>query len=47
MTVTITGLLPSMVKTSKLMNYRKFFGGFMKSLFTYKIFIIKCNNKQK
>ena len=46
MTTTITGLLPSMVKTSKLMNYRKFLG-FMKNLFTYKIFIIKCNNKQK
>ena len=46
MTATITGLLPSMVKTNKLMNYRKFLG-FMKNLFTYKIFIIKCNNKQK
>lgn len=47
MTTTITGFLPSMVKTSKLMNYRKFLGWFMKSLFTYKTFIIKCNNKQK
>ena len=33
MTTTITSLLPSIVKTSKLMNYRKFLGFYEKFIY--------------